>query len=684
MRNRLYLLIFFLLLMPVSALADGPASAPENLVRATISFTELGEKTTPIRTVFDQSTVTFPMPSGRVVRRAALNLSLSHGKKLRPELSDLTIVLNDEPVADLILSPENAAKSTVTIDLPVEAIRPGDNTFTFRLNQRLHSKGCGDVGDPNLWTKIWSSSTLELETVDAPLALDLAQLPAPFASLTTLADSPQLMLVLPPNPTPTELTAAAQIAAALGQQSQWKQPPLQAVTVDQLSAQDAGYHHLLAIDTAGRNPLAAGSAPGLSLRVSEENAHRLVLVVSGADDAQLAQAAHMLATPSMWAAFSGSHVDLAPVSPVAVPDQPTQATFAELGFDDRRVRGIGPHDLYYPIDIPYNWKPTSDAAIEVRFSHASIRLDGETSTMSAFVNGSKVTDVSLTKRNDVNGRLVINLSPRQLRPGRNWLHLPFDLHVKGEDCGFRYLEEAWATISAEKSSVNLAHVNSEPPLELGYLPSPLVTPADLSANVFVLASQPTSFELTAMVRLAAKLGTYTAHDALRPRATTSAVFDPAASAPTDHVIAIGSPQSNGLLLDVDSALPQHLTPAETGDTNDVELFDPLPRGIEYSSGYIQVLTAPWSRRGALMVFGAFNESLLLKAVEVFPASGQRLKIQGNVAVVQADQVIGLNIGTLSSTPLSNTTRRVLAGVLFGGLAVVGGAGWLAGHRRRRR
>ncbi len=682
MRVRILALLFTLLTfvqLPVHA--DTPLTAPQNLVQTTITFKQLGEKTLSLKAVYDQTKISFTLPAGRQVRRAVLNLRISHGQKLLPEASDLTIVLNNEPAASVILSPENAVSTTIPIELPLSGFQPGKNTLTFRLNQRLRSKGCGDVGDARLWTKIHSDSTLKLETVDTPIPADLGQYPRPFTSLTALADTPQVLFVLPDAPSSTELTAAAAIAAALGQTAAWKQPPLQAVTVSQLAEADTANNHLLAIGSADRNPLAKNAAPGITETASPYNSNRLLLVVSGATDAALRQAGNMLATASAWEAFSGTTAAPMEVSPHPTSARTTRATFAELGFTDRRVRGIGTHDIYFPIDVPYNWKPTSDASIEVRFSHASVQLDAATSKMSAFINGFKVSNVALTKRNDTNGRLVIQLSPRQIHPGRNWLHLSFDLHVKREDCKFRYLQEAWATVSAQESTLNLAHVKGKPPLEMRYLPSPLVTPADLSENVFVLAAEPSAAELTAMVRIAAKLGTYSTVDGLRPRASTANRFDPD-TIRADNVIAIGKPETNALLTTYGSALPQHLVATTTVNNSDQEILEPLPASIEYHSGYIQVLPAPWSRRGTLMVLSAFEEPLLAKTVAAFPTLGQRLKIQGNVAVVTPEQVIGLTLGNLANTQLPNAVRRVLAVILIGGVATIGGISWIANRRKQ--
>ncbi len=668
--------------VPVSR-ADGPAGTSPAAAYTSMTLRNLGQKSLTVNAVYDQFRVRFPLAEGRQVQQALFKLHLSHGKKLLPQSSDLTIALNDEPVASLILSPTNAAKSWVAVELPVDALQAGTNTLLFRINQRLHKKGCGDVGATGLWTKIWSDSALELDGADVPGRLDLARFPHPFDTLSTVGDSPQATMVLPAQPNAAELTVAAQVAAALGRAAGWKKPPLEALTYDQLNEEGAKENHLIAIGSGQRNPLAAGATAGIHEVASPYNGNRVLLVVSAPNEARLRNAGEMLSTRSAWANLRGAYAGIAPVTVQPLPARKSRATFVDLGFVDRQVRGIGLHDLYYPLDVPYNWKITSDASMQVRFTHAH-NLDSTRSVMQAFVNGFQVANVPLTNRNDTGGRLVIQLSPRQLHPGRNWLHLAFALHVKREDCNFRYLQEAWARISATASTLNLAHVNSEPPLELRYLPSPLVTPPDLRATLFVLPARPTAAELTAMVRLAAKLGTYSDADGLRLRATSDSQFGPQ-TAPADHVVAIGGPKHNALVARYEAALPQQLTGSDirqdTTKAVQQEIIEPLPEGIEYQSGYIQVLPAPWPGQDTLMVVSAYDEALLARAVAVLPVLGQRLKVQGNVAVVMPKQVIGLSMGGLAGAPLPAVTRKVVSAILFGGLVLAVGLGLIVRRRK---
>ena len=314
-----------------------------------------------------------------------------------------------------------------------------------------------------------------------------------------------------------------------------------------------------------------------------------MLVVSGPDAATLQHAVDVLTTSSARAQLSGTHVDPIAVTAQPIPPRPTRQTFAEAGFADRQVKGIGPHDLYYPIDVPYDWKITSDATIDLRFTHAH-GLANE-AAMKAYLNGFQVAAVPLTNRNADDGRLAIQISPRQIHPGRNWLHLNFDLHVPRQDCNFRYLDEAWAAIPSNVSALNLEHVISEPPLDVRYWPSPLITPDDLSANVFVVPAQPSPADLTALTALAAKLGTYSTADAMRPRAATDDRWQ-AEIKPEDHVIAIGQPETNRLLQQYDAQLPQPLTRVadQLSATGGRELH---PDEVINQAGYVQLLNAPW-------------------------------------------------------------------------------------------
>jgi len=662
-------LILLALILPATrALADGPAS---------FTLADLGEKDIVVRTVFDQVTVHFPVAAGREISTAQLRLHLAHDQKLLPNLSDLTVALNDEPVINLPLTPDNAAKNFIDVPLPVSAFRAGDNRLLFQFQLRLRDKGCADYDDANLWARIYSDTTLELDGEDVPLTPDLAQWPSPFTTLSTLPGNARVTIVLPPQPTPSELSTAAQIATSLGQAAQWDQPPLRAITADQVD-DSLTADHLIVIDTAQRNPLAQGAAAGVTTQVSPRNPKRLMVIVSGADPIELARASANLTVRSTRANLAGHYAAPIAIEPEAAVTPAAVNTLVELGYTDRRVAGLGLHDLYYALDIPYDWKPTSDATIELRFTHAHGLADR--SVLRPFVNGFKVTEVALTNRNADDGRVIIQLSPRQIHPGRNWLHLAFDLHVPREDCNFRYLDEAWAAVSAETSRVNLAHVISEPPLDVRYLPSPLITPIDLSATQVVLPAAPTATELSALMVLAAKLGTYVETNGVGLTATTADQLDPITTT-ASHFVAIGSPARNELVQRYTDQLPQPLTRTADGAIVATGGRELRLDEMRSKAGYIQLLPAPWSTESVLMVITAFDDQTLAATLDRFPTLGHRLSVQGNVAVIDSAGMAGVTLGGLAGAPLSSGLRGLLSPLLIGMVLTVGGVGvW--SYRRR--
>src|SRR5574341_1541039 len=132
---RLLLLFVFLLSLglPVPALAKSVTSLTGGEMEFT--FADLGEGDMTISVIYEQQFVDFPVPEGRKIDSAVLHLHMQHSDKLLPDLSDIVIAVNDEPVNNIILTAENT-NATLDIDIPVEALKPGENELLLRFSQR--------------------------------------------------------------------------------------------------------------------------------------------------------------------------------------------------------------------------------------------------------------------------------------------------------------------------------------------------------------------------------------------------------------------------------------------------------------------------------------------------------------------------------------------------------------------
>jgi len=675
-----HILLLITLVIVLSLPATGLAKAGPAPLGGQMGFTfaDLGQNDMTITVIYDQEYIDFLMPEGRKINSAVLNLHLQHSTTLLADYSDIAIAVNDEPVANIILNEDNAAESTISVDLPLEALKSGDNDLLLRFNQRLVDNGCSDVGASSLWIKVFADSSIVFTSEETPEPMDLSQFPLPFSTFAALPGSPQITMIFPPLPTPAELSAAAQIAASLGQAGNWKNPPLAAYTFDQADQSRLAEDSLIVIDTARRNPLAANTSPGLTIVPSPYDPTQLMLVVSGTDDADLQRSVSMLTTRSYRSNLTGQHADPVDVTSQNMLIRATRSNFSELGLTTKRVRGIGLHDLYFPIDVPYDWKLTSEASVEVRFTHGGAITSA--SLMTLFINGFETANVRLDQNNRDNGRIVIQLSPRQVHPGRNWLHIVFDLHMTRENCKYRYFEEAWSEVSADQSLVNLAHVVSIAPLDLNYMPSFLVVPNDLSADLFVLPTLPSYADLTSMVRIAAKLGTYSAADTLHIQATTFGFFSLRET--SVNVIVIGSPETNALIRIYDAQLPQPLI-INNGQIVPAVGRELLPEEQNGKAAYLELLPSPWSRTGSLLVVSAQDPLLLLRLADILPTGGRNMKGQGNVAVVTETKVNTFTLGNLAGASLSPSSRKVAAAILIGAFVIIGVLGGVIVFQRSR-
>jgi len=211
----------------------------------------------------------------------------------------------------------------------------------------------------------------------------------------------------------------------------------------------------------------------------------------------------------------------------------------------------------------------------------------------------------------------------------------------------------------------------------------MVIPIDLSNDLFILPESSTIAEFSSMARISAKLGSFSDADGMKIQAAIANQLDVTTQLDLD-VIAIGTPESNSLLEKYDASLPQPLILANglivpTGNRN------PLPEELNGQAGYIQVLYAPWSSRSALVVLNASNVEQLYKVIDAFPTLGKRLNVQGNVAIVTADQVEGFNFGSFDAGAfMSAATRIVVIVILIGTIILMVIIGLVVARVRRKK
>lgn len=266
-----------------------PAELPAQDVR--IDFRELGiAGPLELRGVEGIASVPLGIRLDEVATAATLHLRYTYSPALLPDLSHLRVRVNGEVIAAVPLDREHAGTETEH----EIAIDPGYFSDYNRLRFDLighYTKDCEDPAHSSLWTTISAGSYLDLRLRPLPLAPDLALLPAPFFDRR---DNRRLELpvLLPAAPSLELLRSAGVVASWFGALAGYRGARFP-VSFDTLPER-----HALVFATNAQRPrgldLPSVQQPTLSMLRQPQHPELLLLVVQGADDAQLATAAQAL------------------------------------------------------------------------------------------------------------------------------------------------------------------------------------------------------------------------------------------------------------------------------------------------------------------------------------------------------------------------------------------------------
>ena len=157
--------------------------------------------------------VEFGIRGDEVVTNATLTLSGAMSPSLLPDLSNITVTLNDQYVGTI---PVNPSQPNFSVTLPVNPVFfQSANHINFRLTG-AYTRNCNDMLSGLIWGTVYNSSSLSMTLQHLPPQRDLSQLPLPFFDKH---DNRALLLpfVLPANADDDTLRAAAITASWFGE-----------------------------------------------------------------------------------------------------------------------------------------------------------------------------------------------------------------------------------------------------------------------------------------------------------------------------------------------------------------------------------------------------------------------------------------------------------------------------------
>ncbi|GAB4421003.1 MAG: hypothetical protein Fur0044_18220 [Anaerolineae bacterium] len=407
------------------------------------------------------------------------------------------------------------------------------------------------------------------------------------------------------------------------------------------------------------NNRAVAKDDGIVLEIpSPWNENRAVLIITGLSDAAVGKASQAMSSDTGFPGMNGPialvQKILAPVENTTSQAAQSELTLADLGYQDRVVRGRAQRTVNYDFTLPLNWQLTDMAAIDLYFSHSRL-IDAQNSSLTVLLNRQPTSSSLLDDQTADNGHIRINLAKANIQPGSNRLSVQTNL-ARTDQCIATNADQGWLVISAN-SRISLAHTEiTGLNFDLDYFPNPFSTDPTLSNLLFVLPNAPDVTEWGQALRLVASLGSATSGKMLSPVATLGE-SPPAQEWARYHIIALGRPSRNPLLQEVNAALPQPFLPGadEIEQRLDNVIFRLSP-GL--SLGYLQLIPSPWNPERAFLAITGTTDEGAAQANTVLIERPWALK--GNLALIRGENVKTLDTRSLTQPATAAAVATVMS------------------------
>jgi cellulose synthase operon protein B len=209
------------------------------------------------------------LPDDRFTRGSSMNLVYSYGPQLNPRTSVVQVFLDGNFIGGARLANESGeSNKSLKVDLPANLVKPDSKLQVFfRMNAReaFDRQKCIFAPDQQLTGTVHADTTFDLKretSVQLP-DLNLLKFGYPFAAPQDLS---RTAIVLPQNPSPTDMLTLLEFTERLGRLSKADSVKLDVYTQDNIPETVRKEDNLVAIGTRDKFPLPdALKAPGFNL-----------------------------------------------------------------------------------------------------------------------------------------------------------------------------------------------------------------------------------------------------------------------------------------------------------------------------------------------------------------------------------------------------------------------------------
>lgn len=683
--------VMFVAVMPTDAWAgDAPATHGAGVYTATLADEFYLTEDLMLSGVHSTRDITFTRPAAwTLTADPVLHVEFEHSAALIAARSHLTIVVNDHPIGTVTLGADNVTDGSFDVRIPRSMLRDF-NHLGFLVDQH-YTDDCEDPFDPALWTRVRTSTAIDLPYERKPVEGELLKWPYPLVDKLGYGPT-QVTLVTPGSPSRETVDALGIVGFALGRLADYREVD---VTEPVAMAGDARTPALMIGTTAelpevltltGVASLAADE--GMVALIANPADNTLpVLVVTGGGPEGLLKAARALSGQDRYQVLSGSVSTISNVTPANPPptgQNPLPAppaskfTLKDLGIEGQTVRG------YYPASIRIPLKLEGDAlaqpgggSLRVDYGY-SAQLDSRLSSMEVRLGGLTLRTVPLDK---VSGEAQASVSvplPQDILAADSNIDIVFHLLPRDFDQCDRVSDKQISATVYASSTIDLPrdHVAEMPDLSLlRYGNWPFTALPGSGGTVVALPDAPDARAESAAFMLATRFGKLTpapAPDFAFVRGADITLADRA----DKHVIVLVDGSTNTLYEALVAASALTLTggPARLL-ANGKEVLLSANVGTPY--GTIEEAFSPANANRAVLVVRALREDGLAPLVESLTDLGKVKKLSGNVAIIGSDlDVRTLRVATIQRwgtvAVATAATREIQRNWWVLGAMVIGG------------
>ncbi len=626
------------------ALASGAALAEEATpIVVTFESLQLGDYTA--RGLSPALDLWVTAPSAGLAGDATLRLAFAPSPMLSAP-SAVTVSVNDVAVWSMPIGDvAGPSRRAATASLPREAFKPGLNRVGLRFSLRTAGDDCQDPDLPGRFVTLFRDSSLSFVPGEraGAVAPTLADFPRPFLAVPGETQAP-IVVVVPAQATRASFTAAARLAARLGQGGGGGLPGLQLRSADQVTPELLGASHVVLVGARDELPLVEQAAEQLALRWrpgtpgtwlsadgeaarpddgviavgrSPWNERRALLALTGASPEGVAKAGAALAAWTVRGA-AARQVAVVPAAPrvyeadVLGQGDTLQLSLRGLGQSNLTYSGQGTslYTLAFTAGVPDPEKP---ATLELVTS-PSPGLDRGRSSATVEVNGVAVTSTPLEAGPAGVSTARVAIPAGVLRPGLNTLRVGFNLYLPPTPgCGALAEERAFVTLLAS-TTLSVPQRGGAGGPDLAAYPYPFVANQVVAPTALLLPADPA--ERAGSLAVAAALGRWASGDALGLEAGLPEQFADAELAVRDLIV-YGTSAGN----------PLALVASQRAGLNPVERTRPLePLGV------VGEERSAWNPERLVLYVSATQPDLLVPAANALTPG----KLAGTVTLVDRE------------------------------------------------